>query len=49
MGSIPRLNSVARLAQLLDLSAVATKALLRSLPESSEMVKEVKTKGNRIE
>lgn len=49
MGNTPRLNSVAQLAQLLDLSAAATKALLRTLPESSDIVKEVNTKGDRIE
>jgi hypothetical protein len=49
MGRVSRLNSVAQLAQLLGLSAAATKALLRSLPESSDMIKEVNANGDRIE
>jgi energy-coupling factor transporter ATP-binding protein EcfA2 len=46
---LPSLDSVARLAQLLDLSTVATKALLRSLPESCDLAKEVTIIGDHIE
>ncbi len=43
------LDSIASLAQMFDLNVAATKALLRLLPESSDLIKEVRIDGARVE